>query len=276
MFALWEINQSEQEMCLYLEWQLNVKPSTLKVFDLMVWKHFRLGLYPAHYSLPAPSLESFTYLKPRTTNILAAIPCFSPRPLLTASLMPLGKSSQRLSVKSYPLHLMSGSFPLPPTTLKHLPCQLNISHNPTKLWEWQTTQRLFHLPPLQTPGDNTPHTHTHTPPHSYTKVFTNSSIPEDTGINRHKAYITQENVKCSLALGSCEVKCCLKFYLTMHMVELIAIPFTIHPCSTPSWVILASCLNSMIFSLLDKPPLNNDTTLLGDHIICSHPAFELM
>jgi hypothetical protein len=29
MFALQEINQMEQEMCSYLEWQLNVDPSTL-------------------------------------------------------------------------------------------------------------------------------------------------------------------------------------------------------------------------------------------------------
>jgi hypothetical protein len=29
MFALWEINQMEQEMCSYLEWQLNVDPSML-------------------------------------------------------------------------------------------------------------------------------------------------------------------------------------------------------------------------------------------------------
>jgi len=27
MFALWEINQMEREMCSYLKWQLNVDPS---------------------------------------------------------------------------------------------------------------------------------------------------------------------------------------------------------------------------------------------------------
>jgi len=32
MFALQEINQMEQEMCLYLEWQLSVDPLTLHDF----------------------------------------------------------------------------------------------------------------------------------------------------------------------------------------------------------------------------------------------------
>ena len=32
MFALWEINQMEREMCSYLEWQLNVNPSPLHDF----------------------------------------------------------------------------------------------------------------------------------------------------------------------------------------------------------------------------------------------------
>jgi len=32
MFALQEINQMEQEMCSYLEWQLSVNPSTLRDF----------------------------------------------------------------------------------------------------------------------------------------------------------------------------------------------------------------------------------------------------
>jgi hypothetical protein len=33
MFALWEINQMECEICSYLEWQLNVDPSTLRDFE---------------------------------------------------------------------------------------------------------------------------------------------------------------------------------------------------------------------------------------------------
>ena len=35
MFALWEINQMELEMFSYLEWQLNVEPSTLRNFNIM-------------------------------------------------------------------------------------------------------------------------------------------------------------------------------------------------------------------------------------------------
>ncbi len=36
MFALWEINQMEREMCSYLEWQLSVDPSTLRDFQAHV------------------------------------------------------------------------------------------------------------------------------------------------------------------------------------------------------------------------------------------------
>ena len=55
MFALWEINQMECEMCSYLEWQLNLKLSVLKEFESMVQRDFKgLGPYPTHYTLPAP------------------------------------------------------------------------------------------------------------------------------------------------------------------------------------------------------------------------------
>jgi hypothetical protein len=40
MFQLWEISQMEQEMCQYLDWKLNVKPSILKEFKDMVDKDF--------------------------------------------------------------------------------------------------------------------------------------------------------------------------------------------------------------------------------------------
>ncbi|KAI0282721.1 hypothetical protein BC826DRAFT_1132822, partial [Russula brevipes] len=40
MFALQEINQMEQEMCSYLEWQLNVDPSTLRDFQSRVQQDF--------------------------------------------------------------------------------------------------------------------------------------------------------------------------------------------------------------------------------------------
>ena len=33
MFQLREINQMEQEMCQYLDWELNIEPSTLKELE---------------------------------------------------------------------------------------------------------------------------------------------------------------------------------------------------------------------------------------------------
>ena len=56
MFALREINQMECEMRSYLEWQLNIEPTTLKEFVTMVCKYFKgPGSCSAHYTLPAPS-----------------------------------------------------------------------------------------------------------------------------------------------------------------------------------------------------------------------------
>ena len=38
--------------------------------ESMVWKDFKgPGPYPAHYTLPATSLEPFAHLKPSTSNI---------------------------------------------------------------------------------------------------------------------------------------------------------------------------------------------------------------
>jgi hypothetical protein len=46
MFALREINQMEREMCSYLEWQLNVDPTTLRDFESRVRHDFAsLGPY---------------------------------------------------------------------------------------------------------------------------------------------------------------------------------------------------------------------------------------
>src|SRR5882762_11152189 len=59
MFALREINQMEREMCSYLEWQLNVDPSTLRDFEAQVRRDFA---GPGPYSpivLPQPSLSPF-------------------------------------------------------------------------------------------------------------------------------------------------------------------------------------------------------------------------
>src|SRR5260221_310874 len=40
MFALWEINQMEREMCSYLEWQLSVDPLMLRDFQARVRHEF--------------------------------------------------------------------------------------------------------------------------------------------------------------------------------------------------------------------------------------------
>src|SRR5258708_3574228 len=46
MFAFWEINQMEWEMCSYLEWQLSINPSTLCDFQACVQYNFASpGLY---------------------------------------------------------------------------------------------------------------------------------------------------------------------------------------------------------------------------------------
>ncbi|KAH9057673.1 hypothetical protein EDB87DRAFT_1578552 [Lactarius vividus] len=73
MFALREINQMEREMCSYLEWQLNVDPSTLRDFESRVRHDFAgPGPYPsvvlpqtapapfAHSANPSSSIPSFT------------------------------------------------------------------------------------------------------------------------------------------------------------------------------------------------------------------------
>ncbi|KAH9057073.1 hypothetical protein EDB83DRAFT_2316050 [Lactarius deliciosus] len=73
MFALREINQMEREMCSYLEWQLNVDPSTLRDFESRVRHDFAgAGPYPtvvlpqtapapfAHSANPSSSIPSFT------------------------------------------------------------------------------------------------------------------------------------------------------------------------------------------------------------------------
>ncbi|KAI5981972.1 hypothetical protein EDD15DRAFT_2405847, partial [Pisolithus albus] len=53
MFQLREINQMEREMCQYLEWELNVDPSTLSEFEAMVRKDFAgIGPFPT-YILPS-------------------------------------------------------------------------------------------------------------------------------------------------------------------------------------------------------------------------------
>jgi hypothetical protein len=62
VFALREINQMEQEICSnYLEWHLNIDPSTLHDFQSHVQQDFTgPGPYPAMV-LPQPVLAPFTH-----------------------------------------------------------------------------------------------------------------------------------------------------------------------------------------------------------------------
>ena len=130
MFALWGINQMEREMCSYLEWQLNVKPSALQEFESMVWKDFKgPGPYPAHYTLPAPSSGPFAHPKPSTSNIPTTIPSFEPgappSPPSAASTIPSEKSSRRSSVESYPTPTDGPQPPTPPASHSNITSPAN-------------------------------------------------------------------------------------------------------------------------------------------------------
>jgi hypothetical protein len=77
MFALREINQMEREMCSYLEWQLNVDPSTLRDFESRVRHDFAgPGPYPTvvlPQTAPAPFAHS------ANQNPGSSIPSFTTR-----------------------------------------------------------------------------------------------------------------------------------------------------------------------------------------------------
>ena len=61
MFVLREINQMEREMCSYLEWQLNVDPTTLCDFQARVQLDFAgPGPYPSMV-LPQPAPAPFSH-----------------------------------------------------------------------------------------------------------------------------------------------------------------------------------------------------------------------
>ncbi|KAH9961122.1 hypothetical protein BC827DRAFT_1260608 [Russula dissimulans] len=80
MFALREINQMEREMCSYLEWQLNVEPSTLRDFQSRVQHDFAgPGPYPA-VVLPQPAPAPFTHQSSSVNSSTGSlIPSFAPR-----------------------------------------------------------------------------------------------------------------------------------------------------------------------------------------------------
>jgi hypothetical protein len=83
MFQLREINQMEREMCQYLDWELNVEPSTLKEFEAMVRKDFAgPGPYPTYVlqtisKLAASSTNPFPAIAPNSST--SPIPSFGPR-----------------------------------------------------------------------------------------------------------------------------------------------------------------------------------------------------
>jgi hypothetical protein len=82
MFQLREINQMEREMCQYLDWELNIKPSTLTEFEDMVRKDFaEPGPYPTYVlqtipKLAATSTNPFPTIAPNIST--SPIPSFGP------------------------------------------------------------------------------------------------------------------------------------------------------------------------------------------------------
>jgi len=111
-------------MCSYFEWRLNAELSALKEFESTVWKDFkRPGPYPAHYTLPAPSLRPFAHPKLRTSNIPTAIPSFGPR----APLSPPSATSLILSENPRSSHRSSTT---PPQRMYHsFPFECTIPAN---------------------------------------------------------------------------------------------------------------------------------------------------
>ena len=139
MFALQEINQMEQEMCSYLEWQLNVEPSKLKEFELMVCKVFK-GQVPlwTHFTFPTPFPGPFTHPRPSTSNIPTTIPSFGSRALQSTPQLP-PQSCWRGPYNGHQLnHIphpqMVHKYPFPHVLFKYsLPCQLDVPLDSPKL-----------------------------------------------------------------------------------------------------------------------------------------------
>ena len=143
-FYLMEINQMECKVCSYLEWQLNVKLTTLQDFETMIRKDFRdSGPYLALYALPAPSPGSPTHPGPRANSIQVTTPSFRPNaapfPPSTTSSIRLGERGS--SISSYPAQTNGTYLPTPPVLHSDIsPCNLmspvtpqDASHSGTKI-----------------------------------------------------------------------------------------------------------------------------------------------
>jgi hypothetical protein len=82
VFHLREVSQMEQEMCRYLDWELNIELSTLKEFEDMVHKDLAgPGPYPTYVlqtisKLAATSTNPFPAAAPNTST--SPIPLFGP------------------------------------------------------------------------------------------------------------------------------------------------------------------------------------------------------
>ena len=111
-----EINQMEQEMCSYLEWQLDIEPGAFIEFEYMLqWDFKGPGPHPAH------SLGPLARLKRSTSNMPTAIQSFGPG---------VQPSAQSYSPRLAPKRLF--------------PDQLSLGHHPTRLREQWHKDRLLH------------------------------------------------------------------------------------------------------------------------------------
>jgi len=108
MFQLREVNQMEREMCQYLDWELNVEPSTLLEFENMVRKDFAgTGPYPTYVLQTISKLANAATVSTIVPNTSTSpIPSFAPRQSSPPKPIPLS---------SIP-HNPSQAYITPPTT----------------------------------------------------------------------------------------------------------------------------------------------------------------
>jgi len=81
-------------------------------------------------------------------------------------------------------------------------------------------------------------------------LLANTGAPEDADFNRHKAHVTEENVECSSAFGSCQVEYRLRVRPAVRVVKLvlnILFRSSFVPTIHRPGLILSSCLDGMIF-----------------------------